>query len=1042
MKQLYYLNLGKMNLNENPNVNPLKYLRISDNDEKMSTKTVLLFDVSGSQSDYKDGYTLIKQVSKVSNNERNITVLPFGYSYYTHYHPLSRHQKNPYCRENNCVELIEMEKFKIYLNLYGFNTCTYTNIIEYFFSNLIPTNEPLHLLLQGDGAFSRGCTTLPEILKKYRNKLLNLKSFTLIFSPHTENRDMLSLNNDTSAILEECNSYVEFNTIKLTDNENELNDIINKLSSESNIVSSEYLSYRKFVIHHDLIPSKIAEVFVKNFPDTISQIIKDMMKIVKHNPNLFLSERNIYSKLYSVLICLKNFTVPMRCLKIKLEEFIQQELTKAMTIQDTKQTIKNVRLIDLIKKCPEIPQDTFINWVNNLDDEFSQLKFKLISMSFDYGTVQTEFIDWLSQYKQSLNKSSSQWIALEKLFNDIRTDPATLKWAQYQLQCKQIGYIAIDSIFVENNKEKIILAVKDGSGVLLSNLTKCLMRNVFYTEAKNNVDGTVIIPDANICSSYDARTALGQLFCQFGVSLIGNKLYIVLLTIIVEDIEVNSELRKLSEKAVFDDEEYTNRNIYKSESKTDINTVDTIDNIWFSPEMARILFRSITLYGERMFPKTHTDPKFSLILNQLKVLYLLPRLTKRVAITAQNSFITRNFTTVVNENDDNCNKKINVGDIVCVYDRSDFDNLRNLPATGVVLRQRPLNTGIFRGEVKISWLDEDRHRKINVKSVSLLKSNPKYEDINYLRILHYQWRDDDEKGIPASLDERYKIINERLKINNKTKIITMNIIVPSSIVYQVLNLSTELQHFIKSGERISRDGTSKFFGKNFLSTDKQVIDNFNYNYYDIKLTEDEISKIIKLFEDSNKEIINGSRENKLASCYLCLEDIPHKNAWRFPCGHTCCYECNPKPVYDRASFIDLSRHYCPYCPGIWLHRDTDEKTFGDFNISDFNRTQTWRFCSHCNVPFGTSLNCGATLENVSHFCDKHRENNILKSCPSCGVSTIRIDGCNHIECTCGEHWCWLDGKGGFYDDHHDIGNNNLPGIYKYMHDKYGGYFTN
>ena len=58
------------------------------------------------------------------------------------------------------------------------------------------------------------------------------------------------------------------------------------------------------------------------------------------------------------------------------------------------------------------------------------------------------------------------------------------------------------------------------------------------------------------------------------------------------------------------------------------------------------------------------------------------------------------------------------------------------------------------------------------------------------------------------------------------------------------------------------------------------------------------------------------------------------------------------------------------------------------------------------------------------------------------ISTIRIDGCNHIECTCGEHWCWLDGKGGFYDDHHDIGNNNLPGIYKYMHDKYGGYFTN
>ena len=31
-----------------------------------------------------------------------------------------------------------------------------------------------------------------------------------------------------------------------------------------------------------------------------------------------------------------------------------------------------------------------------------------------------------------------------------------------------------------------------------------------------------------------------------------------------------------------------------------------------------------------------------------------------------------------------------------------------------------------------------------------------------------------------------------------------------------------------------------------------------------------------------------------------------------------------------------------------------------------------------------------------------------KDCPSCGVMTEKIDGCNHITCTnCNTHWCFL-----------------------------------
>ena len=107
----------------------------------------------------------------------------------------------------------------------------------------------------------------------------------------------------------------------------------------------------------------------------------------------------------------------------------------------------------------------------------------------------------------------------------------------------------------------------------------------------------------------------------------------------------------------------------------------------------------------------------------------------------------------------------------------------------------------------------------------------------------------------------------------------------------------------------------------------------------------------------------------------------------------------------------------------------------------FDSNLTYRFCKTCVQPFGTSLTCGATLHTISNFCEEHREFNAPRPCPKCKVMTLLLDGCNHITCTCGEHWCWLDGKGGFYDDN-NIGNNELPGIYQHMREMYGGYYGN
>lgn len=36
-------------------------------------------------------------------------------------------------------------------------------------------------------------------------------------------------------------------------------------------------------------------------------------------------------------------------------------------------------------------------------------------------------------------------------------------------------------------------------------------------------------------------------------------------------------------------------------------------------------------------------------------------------------------------------------------------------------------------------------------------------------------------------------------------------------------------------------------------------------------------------------------------------------------------------------------------------------------------------------------------------------------CPKCHVPTFKNNGCNHISCICGAHWCYKCGGGPFQD---------------------------
>ena len=65
------------------------------------------------------------------------------------------------------------------------------------------------------------------------------------------------------------------------------------------------------------------------------------------------------------------------------------------------------------------------------------------------------------------------------------------------------------------------------------------------------------------------------------------------------------------------------------------------------------------------------------------------------------------------------------------------------------------------------------------------------------------------------------------------------------------------------------------------------------------------------------------------------------------------------------------------------------------------------FCIRCGEVWHKSGNCpeDEVVDKLfKNYCDKLK----LKECPSCGIITLKKDGCNHITCSyCRQNWCWL-----------------------------------
>lgn len=111
--------------------------------------------------------------------------------------------------------------------------------------------------------------------------------------------------------------------------------------------------------------------------------------------------------------------------------------------------------------------------------------------------------------------------------------------------------------------------------------------------------------------------------------------------------------------------------------------------------------------------------------------------------------------------------------------------------------------------------------------------------------------------------------------------------------------------------------------------------------------------------------------------------------------------------------------YAPYrvaenAPSNFLHGP---------NLGDIRRMQCpacrTLFCGLCRNPwmYGLANHSYRACRDYAHqlpanrgtLADRFALATVARFCPGCARPTQRIDGCNHISCPCGTHWCYACG---------------------------------
>ncbi|KAH9126066.1 hypothetical protein AeMF1_003450 [Aphanomyces euteiches] len=167
------------------------------------------------------------------------------------------------------------------------------------------------------------------------------------------------------------------------------------------------------------------------------------------------------------------------------------------------------------------------------------------------------------------------------------------------------------------------------------------------------------------------------------------------------------------------------------------------------------------------------------------------------------------------------------------------------------------------------------------------------------------------------------------------------------------------------------------------------------------------------------DILHGSLQDV---CNLCFEDftLPALESACGRCRTRVCEGCargwysEPK----RGRLLLATHLACPFCRqppslGTW-------KKYNRSFVDILNKLPVMR----ANYYYGWCGSCGDVKEWMEKqcsreapqskfecvFCSTPQVGN-LPHCPGCNAKTEKTEGCDHITCICGQHWCYRCGKG-------------------------------
>lgn len=166
------------------------------------------------------------------------------------------------------------------------------------------------------------------------------------------------------------------------------------------------------------------------------------------------------------------------------------------------------------------------------------------------------------------------------------------------------------------------------------------------------------------------------------------------------------------------------------------------------------------------------------------------------------------------------------------------------------------------------------------------------------------------------------------------------------------------------------------------------------------------------------------KKNNQYLCMICSDeeidknDLIHHCCGRESCESVVCTDCIVEWFHtnEKGKFFNIRALCCPFCslivPEVILYRFNRDIETIYHSIDLLSDEWHYSWCKSCNkLKESVRKECSQDIPIHTNFvcldCNPpFIKPNDAKRCPSCEEAIIKLDGCDHIECICGKHFCW------------------------------------